>query len=120
MRFIATKSKFHCAIDGVGLVLSGAPDRLAYQQGQAPIYGTRFASGDRSYNDLSQWWYFFQTSWSAGFKDDVAWADDAKYYYSTNIDPFTVNGGLQLSSGTTLESDFADQIIVGSFETPVS
>lgn len=119
MGFIATKGKFHVGLDGVGLVLSGAPDRLAYQQGQAPIYGNRFASGDRSYNDLSQWWYFFQTSWAAGFKDDVAWADDAKFYYSTNIDPFSVNGGLQLSSGTALENDFADNITVGSFETPV-
>lgn len=120
MSFLAIKSKFHVALDGEGLILQGAPDRLAYQSGQAPVYGTRFASGDRSYNDLSAWWYFFQTSWSAGFKDDVAWADDAKYYYSTNIDPFTTNGGLQLSSGLALENDFLDQIIVGSFETPVS
>lgn len=120
MSFVATKAKFHVALDGVGLILQGAPDRIGYQQAQAPVYGTRFASGDRSYNDLSQWWYFFQTSWSAGFKDDIQWSDDAKFYYSTNIDPFTTNGGLQLSSGLTLENDFADQITVGSFETPVS
>jgi len=52
----------------------------------APTFGTRFASGDRSYSDLSLWWYFAQTDWSGGIKDDRAWIDDAKFYYSTNID----------------------------------
>src|SRR3990167_10758129 len=102
MSFVDTKAKFHVALDGVGLILQGAPDRAAYKQNQAPVYGNRFASGDRSYNDLSQWWYFFQTSWTAGFKDLVSWVDDAKYYYSTNIDAFSENGGIKLASGLAL------------------
>lgn len=114
MGFIETKSKYHAALDGQGLILQGAPDRLAYQQGQAPIYGTRFASGDRSYNDLSQWWYFFQTSWAAGFKDFVSWLDDAKYYFSTNIDAWSENGAIKLSRKPVLHKNFVEQISCGS------
>ena len=114
MSFVATKSKFHVALDGQGLLLQGAPDRLAYQQGQAPIYGTRFASGDRSYNDLSQWWYFVQTSWAAGFKDSVSWADDAKYYYATNIDSWSENGAIKLTRKPVLHKDFTEEISCGA------
>lgn len=118
MSFVAIKSEYHIALDGVGLILQGAPDRLAYQQGQAPIYGTRFASGDRDYNDLSQWWYLVQTDWTGGIKDAVSWADDAKYYYSTNIDVFSENGAIKLASGLTLEKDFTEEIVCGSYESP--
>jgi len=114
MSFVAIKSKYHAALDGQGLLLQGAPDRLAYQQGQAPIYGTRFASGDRSYNDLSQWWYFVQTSWSAGFKDSVSWADDAKYYYATNIDAWSENGAIKLARKPVSNNDFSEDVVCGA------
>lgn len=114
MSFVAIKSKYHVALDGQGLILQGAPDRLAYQQGQAPVYGTRFASGDRSYNDLSQWWYFVQTSWAAGFKDTVSWADDAKYYYATNIDAWSENGAIKLTRKPVSNNNFAEQITCGA------
>jgi len=114
MSFVAIKSKYHVALDGQGLILQGAPDRLAYQQGQAPVYGTRFASGDRSYNDLSQWWYFVQTSWSAGFKDFVSWADDAKYYYATNIDAWSENGAIKLARKPVSDNDFSEDIACGA------
>lgn len=118
MSFVATKGKFHVALNGVGLLLQGAPDRLGYQQVQAPVYGQRFASGDRDYNDLSQWWYFVQTDWSGGFKDSVSWANDAKYYYSTNIDAFSEVGAIKLSreqnpSGATGDKDFSFAIDCG-------
>src|SRR3990167_7171295 len=99
MSFVSIKSQFHVALDGVGLILQGAPDRAAYQQQQAPVYNERFGEGDRSYNDLSAWWYFVQTSWTAGFKDIVSWADDAQYYYSTNIDTWSENGAIKLARG---------------------
>lgn len=118
MSFVAIKSKFHVALDGVGLILQGAPDRLAYQQAQAPVYGNRFASGDRSYNDLSAWWYLVQTDWTGGIKDAVSWADDAKYYYSTNIDAYSNNGEIKLTSGLALEKDFTEEIVCGSYEAP--
>jgi hypothetical protein len=113
MSFVDIKSKFHVAFDGQGLLLQGAPDRLAYQQGQAAVYGTRFASGDRSYNDLSQWWYFVQTSWAAGFKDSTSWDDDAKYYYSTNIDAWSENGAIKLARIPVLVNDFSEEVICG-------
>lgn len=113
MATIDTKSKFHVALDGQGLILQGAPDRISYQQGQAPLYGQRFASGDRSYNDLSSWWYFVQTSWTAGFKDTVAWSDDAKFYASSNIDAWSENGAIKLTRLPALSYTFSENIICG-------
>jgi len=119
MSYIATKSKFHVALNGVGLLLQGAPDRLAYQQNQSPVYGNRFASGDRDYNDLSQWWYFIQTDWSGGFKDYQTWANDAKFYYSTNIDSWSERGAIKLTreqypSGASGDNDFTYRIRCGN------
>jgi hypothetical protein len=113
MSLIDTKSKFHVALDGQGLILQGAPDRISYQQGQAPLYGQRFASGDRSYNDLSSWWYFVQTSWAAGIKDTVSWLDDAKHYYSTNIDTWSENGAIKLTRLPVLNNTFTEDIYCG-------
>src|SRR3990167_10582220 len=99
MSFTSIKSRFHIAIDGQGLILQGAPDRLAYEMKQAPVYGNRFAQGDRSYNDLSKWWYFAQTDWLGGFKDRTSWADDAKYFFATNVDTFSEPGAIKLMPG---------------------
>src|SRR3990172_8649508 len=96
MSFVSIKSKFHIAIDGQGLILQGAPDRLAYEMKQAPIYGNRFAQGDRSYGDFSFWWFWTQTDWSAGLKEDPNWADDAKFVSSKNLDAFSVGGQLKI------------------------
>lgn len=117
MSFVSTKGIYHVAIDGVGLILQGAPDRMAYRQQQAPVYGQRFASGDRDYNDLSQWWYFVQTDWSGGFKDSVSWANDAKYYYSTNIDTWSEQGAIKLARNQVLDEDFNEDIICGAVVT---
>src|SRR3972149_6238714 len=114
MSFVSIKSKFHVALDGVGLLLQGAPNRLGYQQAQSPVYGQRFASGDRSYDDLSKWWYFAQTNWSGGFKDSVAWEDDAKYYYATNIDAWSEIGAIKLTRIPTLSTTITENIICGT------
>ena len=97
MAFVATKNKFHVALDGQGLILQGAPDRPAYSMQQAPVYGQRFASGDRGYNDLSLWWYWAQSDWSGGLKDTSSWEDDARYYFSTNIDTWSAPGQIKLA-----------------------
>ena len=102
MSFVTTKAKFHLALDAVGLILQGAPDRPAYQMKNAPVYGNRFASGDRDYNDLSQWWYLTQTDWSGGFKDTFPYVDDAKFYYSSNIDARTKPGTIRLERQLSL------------------
>lgn len=85
------------AIDGVGVLLEGAPGRLAYQVGQAPIYGQRFASGDRDYTDFSFWWYWAQTDFSGGYKSEPRWADDAKYYLSEGVDTSEQPGSVVLA-----------------------
>jgi hypothetical protein len=115
---INTKSKFHLALNGFGLLLQGSPDRLGYQKNQSPIYGQRFASGDRDYNDLSQWWYFIQKDWSSGVKDETSWKDDAKFFYSTNMDVWSKIGSIKLSkeqypAGSGGDNNFTDEIICG-------
>ena len=114
MSFVATKSKFHVALDGVGLLLQGAPDRLAYECKQAPIYNARFGEGDRSYTDFSFWWFFAQTDWSGGLKDSVSWADDATFYWSTNINAWDEIGGITLSRKPVEDEDFTEDIFSGT------
>lgn len=113
MALIATKAKYHVALNGQGFILSGAPDRLAYKCEQAPVYNARFGEGDRSYTDFSFWWFFAQTDWSGGIKDSISWADDARYYYSTNIDTWSDIGGIRLSRKPVSDEDFAEDIICG-------
>ena len=90
------KGKYHIGLNGQGLILQGAPERLAYEMKQAPIYGNRFAQGDRDYGDFSFWWFWTQTDWSGGLKENPNWEDDAKYKSSKNIDAFSVGGQLKL------------------------
>lgn len=85
MAYVNIKGKFHIALDGIGLLLQGAPDRPGYVGSQAPIYGNRFASGDRDYTDFSFWWFWAQTDWSGGYKLEDRWQDDAKFFDSEAI-----------------------------------
>lgn len=96
MSFITTKGKYHVALNGNGLLLQGAPNRLAYEMEQAPIYGNRFAQGDRSYGDFSFWWFWTQTDWAGGLKENANWADDAKFLSSENLDAFSIGGQLKI------------------------
>lgn len=115
MSFVSTKGRFHVALNGVGVILQGAPERPAYVQQQAPLYGARFASGDRTYNDLSKWWYWAQTDWSGGIKDSTSWADDAKFFAASNIDTITQPEAFKLAKDISLEKTFADYLTVGIF-----
>lgn len=111
MAFVATKGKFHIALDGVGLLLQGAPDRPAYKSDAAPMYGSRFASGDRDYTDLSLWWYLTQTDWSGGIKDTLSFADDAKYFYNSNIDAWSQPGSIKLARKQAAVHTFTEDIL---------
>lgn len=113
MSYVATKAKFHVALDGVGLILQGAPDRLAYSSTQAPVYNARFGEGDRSYTDFSFWWFFAQTDWSGGFKDTVSWEDDAKFFFSTNIDTWSEPGSIKLAPNSVEDEDFTEDLYSG-------
>lgn len=114
MAYVATEGKFHIALDGVGLLLQGSPASPSYRMDSAPVYGTRFASGDRDYNDLSQWWYLIQTDWGAGVKDSQNWLDDAKHYFSTNIDTWSEPGGIKLCRDMIIDEDFTEDVTCGA------
>ena len=97
------QSQHHIALDGLGYIMAGSPTSPARSMSQQPVFGNRFASGDRDYTDFSLFWYWAQTDWLGGFKDDKEWADDTMYYYSTNIDAFTEQGAFTLSLDITQE-----------------
>ena len=99
----------HIAIDSQGYLLADSPDSPKRTMQRNVIFGNRFASGDRDYTDLSFWWFWAQTDWTGGVKDNRTWEDDAKYYYSTNIDAFSEQGAIKLakeviSAGLSTES----------------
>lgn len=114
MAIITTKSKFQLALDGVGLILQGTPKFPAYSQDQAPIYGQRFASGDRDYTDFSFWWYWAQTDFSGGIKTDLQWLDDAKFFTSKGVNveervgSLTLNFKLGTSNAVAKDMTFKD------------
>jgi len=113
------KQNYNIAIKNQGFLLRGIPKRPARKVDQAPIYGARFASGDKDYLDFTFWWFWAQTDWSCGITDRVSWLNNAKYYYSTNIDAFSEYGAIKLMSGLATENTFAENISCGSYETVV-
>lgn len=116
---INIRSKYHVALNNIGLILQNAPTNPAYSVEQAPLYNNRFAQGDRTYDDFAKWWYWAQTDWFQGIKNDTSWDDDAKYYLSTNIDTFSEVGSIKLLKQPQLVNTFNEEIVCG-IETPVS
>ena len=112
------RHRYDIALNGQGLVLASKPETPKLLARQDDIFGQRFAQGDRDYNDLAKWWYMAQTDWSGGFKDTVKWLDDAKYYYSTNIDTYSEPGAIKLTSGLLVDNDFTENIVCGCYESP--
>ena len=106
---------YNIAIGTQGFMLTNTPDSPARTMLQAPVFGTRFASGDREYTDFTFWWYWAQTEWANGVKDTVSWADDGKFYYSTNIDTWSEYGAIKLTSGLVLKNTFDEEITCGSY-----
>ena len=104
MSLVSTKGRYHVALNGLGLILQGAPDRLAYSQNQAPIYGNRFAQGDRSYADFTFWWFWTQTNWAAGYKQDRRWQDDGTFFDSAGINPIQKPSSIILSNNMTVSN----------------
>jgi len=111
---ISIKSTYHVALNDIGLILQGSPESPAYVLEQATILNNRYAQGDRSYDDFAKWWYWAQTDWFQGIKDDVAWADDGKYYLSTNIDTWSEQGAIKLCRAPVLDNDFNEEIQCGA------
>lgn len=110
---IAIKSLYHIALNDIGLILQNVPESPAYAVEQAAIYSNRFAQGDRTYNDFAKWWYWAQTDWFSGLQDSLSWEDNAKYYYSTNIDAYSEVGAIKLAPAQILQNTFAENITCG-------
>lgn len=116
MSLISIKNKWDIAIDGQGYMLRGTPESPRYRVNQGSLFNQRYAQGDRSYNDLSQFWFTVQTDWFTGIKSEQTWEDDGKYYVSTNMDPLTEPGILQtaLSHDSNAGYTFTESIACGS------
>lgn len=110
---IDLRNRYHVALDGLGYVLSGSPESPAYSVLQAAMYTNRLAQGDRTYDDFSKWWYWSQSDWSAGMKDEVSWSDDGKYFYSSNIDTWSEPGSFRLATAQTYDAALNENIICG-------
>lgn len=96
MSLIETDTDYHVALNGVGIILQGAPGAPGYRVTQAPLYNARFGQGDRSYSDFSFWWFWAQTSF-LGYKQDKVWEDDGFFYESEGVDVSSDNGAVRLS-----------------------
>lgn len=86
------KSLYDVALDGQGFVLVGDPLRPRIRSEQQPIFGNRFAQGDRDFQDLSLWWYAAIRDFTAGIKELDTFADDGKFYTGKDLDSFSVPG----------------------------
>ena len=102
------RSLYNIGLNGNGYLLTNIARKRPRIMSQSSVFGTRFAQGDRSYLDFNLWWYWAQSEWSNGFKDKVSWADDGKYYFSSNIDAFSKVGSLQLMKNIVLKNEFND------------
>ena len=111
------QSHFHIALDGQGYLLADTPEKPRRVMDRAPIFGNRFASGDRDYTDFSLWWFWAQTDWSGGVKNDWTWEDDAKFFYSTNIDAFSKIGSIKLAYDVEADNTFTENIQCGGYGT---
>jgi len=107
------KSLYNVSLGGQGFLLKGTPSNPARAVVQAPIFGNRFASGDRDYTDFTFWWYLAQKDWSAGIKNEISWMDDAKYYFSTNLDVFKEYGTIKLGLIQELKTTLTEDILCG-------
>lgn len=96
MALIETQDDYHVALNGIGLLLQGAPAAPAYRVGQAPLYNARFGQGDRSYSDFSFWWFWAQTSF-LGYKQENIWEDDGLFSDSEGVDVTFDPGSVRLS-----------------------
>ena len=108
------KSLYNIALGQQGYLLQGTPKSPARSMVQAPVFGNRFSMGDRDYNDFTFWWYWAQKDWSGGMKNKKSWEDDAKFYFSTNIDAFKEYGTFRLVRPYALQETLDENMICGA------
>lgn len=74
----------------------------SYRKRPAPLFGARFTTGDPSYNNLSFWQHWVQTSWIGGM-DAPTWSDPKMYDQGVGVDtsaPDRVTLARDLTRGT--------------------
>lgn len=98
---------YDVALDGQGFVLAGDPVRPAIRMKQQPVFGNRFAQGDRDLHDLSFWWFWAQRDFSGGLKDEKVWKDDAKFRFGEAVNTFSEPGLVKVLNGQTSEEAFS-------------
>lgn len=110
------RDKYSVAINGKGYMLRGGPNNPAYRRDEQPTAISRLALSDLQYSDFSGSGTFFtaQTDWSAGIKTDKVWKDDAKFYYSTNIDAYSEPGALKLHKQLSSHNTFNENLFSGT------
>jgi hypothetical protein len=117
------RNKYHIAINTIGYILRGAPNAPAYTRSVIPSQVNRLAISDINYSDFAGTGLFYtaQTDWSGGVKDESIWRDDAKYYYSHNIDTYSKPGAISVEKALTLNNDFGEALECGgAFEVDSS
>lgn len=111
------REKYNVAINSKGYMLRGAPNNPAYRRDEVPTAVSRLALSDLQYSDFSGSGTFFtaQTDWSAGIKSDKVWKDDAKFYYSTNIDAYSEPGAFKLLKQLASNNAFSEDLLCGTY-----
>lgn len=78
--------KYNIIIDGYGYVLGrNARGVKYYSKKRAPLFVSKFGSGDSSYRDATFWQFFAQTNWRNGAQQ-LKFDDPGKFWKSENID----------------------------------
>ena len=109
------RDRYNIAINGRGYMLRGSPNTPAYRHDEVPTQVSRLAISDLQYSDFAGSGNFFtaQTDWSGGIKADKVWKDDAKFYYSTNIDVLSDPGAFKLHKQLSSQNDFSEDLYCG-------
>lgn len=87
------KDLYDVRINDQGFILATSPQQPARIMERASVFENRFAQGDRSELDFSDWWQYIQTDWSGGWAlDQDRWKDNAKFFVSNSGDVLTKTG----------------------------
>lgn len=100
------KSLYDVALDGQGYVLVGDPTNPRIKAEQQPVFGNRFAQGDRDFQDLSFWWYQAIRDFSSGIKELNIFEDDGKFYYGRDLNTFAIPGEASSLQAMSAIKDF--------------
>src|SRR3990167_1070310 len=91
------RNRYHCALNGKGFMLRGAPQNPAYRKSEVRVNLGSLAPDDPEYNPLNgaDWSYVAQTDWSGGYQQ-LKWKDDASFKDGQAIDVLSKYGDIRL------------------------